>query len=297
MTNLEYLAWFLEDTYGAICFHNEVEDGYVEFPSEENKEMETLAVYFPNEIDLMDQEVAERLTKKAGKEFYKRYKGALGMRVCPIMSNYLFVRYSKDGVVLRLCQEQYGVTHMTYYEPLSVLAEYFLGVDISHVNAKAITYLSMPTNNGLDLGINSDMEIAYEEFKAIAQNYRANPHGNMKEILEDFLMKHNKPLVTKENGFHIAPDSNLTYSGRRAIVYDGRNRRMVKQVFGDSIRRCQQIAIDRYQAYNELRKYLTVEEWNAWKKACGFEFVDRECKKNAKIYADYYTNDDEDDES
>lgn len=76
MTNLEYLDKFITETYGAICFHNAPEDGYARLS--DGVTMETLAIYFANELDLYDADRKERLTRAAGEKFYERYVGARG---------------------------------------------------------------------------------------------------------------------------------------------------------------------------------------------------------------------------
>ena len=100
MTNLEYLAQFLTETYGAICFHNDSVDGYTTFPKESQLEMETLCVYFPNQLDLEIESVKARLLPSFGSLFYERYTGAKGIKLCTLNGCVLLARFAKNNKTL-----------------------------------------------------------------------------------------------------------------------------------------------------------------------------------------------------
>ena len=82
MSNLQLAKEFFSEVFGAICFHNDALDGYVDF--NDGRRLETLAVYFPNKFDLHDEETKSRLSKEVGEDFYERYCDAVGKMVCGI---------------------------------------------------------------------------------------------------------------------------------------------------------------------------------------------------------------------
>ncbi len=284
MTNLEYLAWFLEDTVGAICFHNDTEDGYREWQPSEGLEVETLAVYFPNKVDLEDKEVAERLVRKSGKDFYKRYKGTQGLVLCPIGGSVLFVRYSYNGETIKFSPEPFDGAVINY-APLQIAVLYFLGYDISHVNVKYLSYVSMETNNGFDFGINSDMEIAHEEF--LTERKKATYNGKFKANLEKFLIKHEMPLVTAENDFIVDYERPLPIGERldrgRDWIHEKiqtynrvKINRKACEVFGDEyIAHVKEIAKKRLRDPHSLQRFMTRDEVMAFLKADGWEYIKR----------------------
>ena len=182
MTNLEYLAWFLEKTYGAICFHNDESDGYHSYPDGDERAIETLGVFFSNASDLEVPEIRERLEKKAGKDFYKRYQAAkdhsqlflhgyVGLKAFWYKGKPLWI-VSREGLLWR-------------WGEIDTVIEYFIGVDIELVLFKPMnpSAKSMPTNNGFCV-----------------------PHGcSVKENLEKFLTAQGKPIISEENGFYVRP--------------------------------------------------------------------------------------------
>ena len=182
MTNLEYLAWFLEETYGAICFHNDEADGYHSYPDGDERAIETLGVFFSNASDLEVPEIRERLEKKAGKDFYKRYQAAKDHSQLFLHGYAAVTAYKHQGKTLYI---QKWHTPSYLLGEVDTVIEYFIGVDIELVLFKPMnpSAKSMPTNNGFCV-----------------------PYGcSVKENLEKFLTAQGKPIISEENGFYVRP--------------------------------------------------------------------------------------------
>lgn len=240
MTNLEYLAKFLEETFGAICFHNDPEDGYVAYTEKDGKEMETLAVYFPNELDLQDKFTAERLTRKAGKDFYKRYVGARGIRLHPMMGNMIFSRYIVGGRTIGI----FGFPLVSDERAMLVM-QYFLGRNIDNrIFDKNQNYKNpLPTNNGF----------------CFLQG------ANIKATLEKFLTENNLPLVNEENGFYISPFLSFLGTEKKDDWKE------LFSYFGDAEKRRNDLVNKRREISYETLKNMTKAEWKDFFEAQGFK--------------------------
>jgi hypothetical protein len=239
MTNLEYLAWFLEETFGAICFHNEIEDGYVEFPNE-NKEIETLAVYFPNELDLMDSEATERLIRKAGKEFFRRYVGARNVRLCPVYGNLLFTAYRLNNETIYIQGESFfcGPTGLGF------IIDYFLGRDISYRTVgKDAPKVELKGNNGFQLKIGDDILLT----------------------LKKFLLEQKKKLIGISD-FYKSP---YNYTGE-FLNKEKRITELTKE-FGCVVVNSSKLAGERQEKFRETLKYMSEEDWDIFFKVIGKE--------------------------
>ncbi len=178
MTNLEYLSEFLTQTFGAICFHNDTQDGYVTMPTSDKK-IETLSVYFPNEIDLDNQSVKNRLQSVAGKEFYLRYAGAKDIKMSAMCGNYLFACFYSDNQVLEIYANP---TYVRLGGGISFVIQYFLGKDITGQKLQyPLLHKQVKTNNDFSLPTGSDI----------------------KTVIEEYLTKRGLLLVTERNGFYV----------------------------------------------------------------------------------------------
>ena len=244
MTNLEYLKWFVEETYGAICFHNDPEDGYVDYSDTDDKKMETLAVYFANELDLMDRPTARRLEKKAGKEFYKRYVGARGIRLCPVNSRVLFSAFSVNGKTIKI----FGRTHFVISGGIRWMMDYFVGRDIKDIifDKPHDCCQPMPTNNDFVLNRGDDIKTA----------------------LEKFLAQRNMPLVTEENGFYVSPYDDIM----EEVFFDTAPYKKIVEHFGKEVLdNCLKLDKDRQSNFLNLMSYMTKSDWAAYHKARGMD--------------------------
>lgn len=184
MTNLEYLSEFLSDNYGAICFLNCKEDGYVEF-GDENKSMETLSVYFANRIDAYNPTVKQRLVKSCGKNFYKRYP--YDIKLSPLGGSFLATRYEVNGTTLTI---KYRMPTFNLCGGVWEIIKYFTGTPIDNEKLE-FPKLSAPIKSNT--------------------NFIINEGDNIKDVLESYLLKQGKPLINRENGFFVAsnPSNNV----------------------------------------------------------------------------------------
>ncbi len=158
-TNLLLAQQFFSEVFGAICFYNDVADGFAEYG--DGKKLETLAVYFPNKLDLYDDETKFRLSKKAGKNFYERYCGSIGKMVCGLMSSKLLVAYYLNGTVLGICNYMYGGLK----GGCNFIFDYFCGVDLSELTDGVSCFSeTVQTNNGLKITKGNDIQETLEEF-------------------------------------------------------------------------------------------------------------------------------------
>ena len=244
MTNLEYLKWFVEETYGAICFHNDPEDGYVDYSDTDDKKMETLAVYFANELDLMDRPTARRLEKKAGKEFYKRYVGARGIRLCPVNSSVLFSAFSVNGKTIKIFGRIF-----VFAGGIRWMMDYFVGRDIKNrIFDRPNDFCQpMPTNNDFVLNRGDDIKTA----------------------LEKFLTQRNMPLVTEENGFYVSP---YNY-GEEIINADIPVNQVVKYFGKGVLGKCNALNRERVERFNSCYLYMSKSDWEDFHKARGMDAI------------------------
>lgn len=229
MTNLEYLSEFLTKNYGAICFHNSMEDGYVVFDKNSEKSMETLSVYFANQIDLYNPAVKERLEKCCGKYFYKRYIGANNVKLSPLAGSFLATRYELNGVTLSI---KYRMPDFHLGGGIWEIIKYFMG---NRIDGEKLEYpkISCPiiSNTGFII----------------------NEGDNIKTALEHYLTENNYPLVNRANGFYVA--SSLSDEST--------------DIFGMQILKANEIWKERGEAFKASLAFMTESDWDVYKRISG----------------------------
>lgn len=159
MTNLLLAEKFFTEVFGAICFYNDKQDGYAEFC--DGRKLETLAVYFPNKLDLYNDETKARLTKAAGENFYKRYCGADGKMVCGMMSSKLLAGYYIDDKVVGIDSYMLGGLK----GGCNFIVDYFCGYDLK-ATPFSVQYFTenVQTNNNLKIIKGQDIQETLERF-------------------------------------------------------------------------------------------------------------------------------------
>ncbi|MBQ8427968.1 MAG: hypothetical protein IJX18_01795 [Clostridia bacterium] len=261
MTNLEYLNWFLTDTYGAICFHNDEKDGYRLFPKEQGKEMETLSVYFPNRLDLEDETVCERLTNAAGEKFYERYVGAKGVRLCRLNGSLLLVRFVKDGQTLGITVDN---TMSRLAGGVRNLIDYFIGNEISEA------VLDRPNNFRQSIPTNNDFCIETGE--------------NIQEKVESYLLARDMPIVSKSNGFYVAETLMEKLSDGRTIKYNSMKYiEEIQKYFSLEMQEICSIRKAREDVFRKLLTYMSEADKNDFNNLMG---LDREPIKRSSEFDD-----------
>lgn len=236
MTNLEYLDKFITETYGAICFHNAPEDGYARLS--DGVTMETLAIYFANELDLYDADRKERLTRAAGEKFYERYVGARGKKLCTLNSCMILTRYERNGVTRGI--------HLHF--PIILgggvmdIINYFAGNNISGRR------LELPNNVNMPIPTNND--------------FRLDSGDEIKTVLEEYLSRKGLPLITEENGFFVNHE-NISYKA---------------EGFWDNIVRVQEIQSKRQARMRQAFNFLTESDRKIYDEEMGVDNdIDEEC--------------------
>lgn len=239
MTNLQVAQKFFSDTFGAICFYNDVKDGYTEFEDGRTK-IETLSVYFPNRLDLYDVEVKNRLTQVAGDKFYERYSGAENKIVCGMQANKLLVAFYLDGKVI-------GIVN---YIPIGLkghcdlIFDYFSGVDLDRYADEVVTFsVSVPTNNGLKMS------------KGL----------RIKTAIEQYLSDNNIMPLRKKFGYYVLPER----SGEYPVEVRQEAFRDINKYFKNENARFTEIAERRKENHTELFKFLSAEDWSTFYKDMG----------------------------
>lgn len=229
MTNLEYLSEFLTKNYGTICFHNSKEDGYIVFDKNSGKSMETLSVYFANQIDIYNPSVKKRLEKSCGKYFYKRYVGANNVKLSPLAGSFLATRYELNGITLCI---KYRMPDFHLGGGVWEIIKYFMG---NQIDGEKLEYpkISVPiiSNTGFII----------------------NEGSNIKNVLEDYLIEHNYPLVNSTNGFFIAP-----------LLSDKST-----SIFSEQILKANQIWEERGKAFRASLSFMTDSDWEVYKRTSG----------------------------
>jgi hypothetical protein len=159
MSNLLLAKKFFTEVFGAICFYNDEQDGYTEFS--DGRKLETLAVYFPNKLDLYIDETKSRLTKAAGENFYKRYCGADGKMVCGMASSKLLAAYYLNDVVVGIDSYMLGGLKGA----CNLIVDYFCGHDLKATpfGERCFTE-TVQTNNHLKIMKGEDIEKTLEGF-------------------------------------------------------------------------------------------------------------------------------------
>lgn len=250
MTNLEYLSKFLTETYGAVCFHNDEMDGYTSFTVGEKKEIETLAIYFPNKLDEKILSVQKRLSNAVGEYFYKRYIGAKNLTLCPVNGSVLLVRFIKNGKTLGITIDE---TAYRLCGGIFDIIQYFIGNNIKdRVLERPNNYSQpMPTNNGFYIGTGE----------------------NIKTCIERFLLKNNLPLISNENGFYVS-EIYKTKTTEQAQNLEINYREPLKEIqlyFLNEDENIGKIRESRNREFQQSLRYMTRQDWEAFHQARGID--------------------------
>lgn len=240
MTNLQYLQWFLEEMFGAICFRNDIQDGYVKYPKSCEKEIETLSIYFPNEIDLHNPDLKNRLTKAVGPDFYKRYIGAKGLKISPVSGSTIITQFKIKDKVLDiqnfnglLCSHQ-----LIYY-----IIGYFIGDVICHEYPLKFDLNSFITNNEFKISKGDDMKVN----------------------LEKFLVSNNLPVISKENNFYICPINEISINEKIIKIKDDSLQILVHKEFEEDIKNIKKIIETRNAKFKQSLDLLDKSDWEKFK--------------------------------
>lgn len=256
MTNLEYLSKFLTETFGAICFHNDVRDGYVECSHGRNKKIETLAIYFPNEIDMYNEETRERLIELSGKEFYKRYIGAKNTKMSVLNGSTIVTRFILNNKTIGI---EYSKSYFLMYSPLKYVIDYFLGENIDNqILGKHDTCEEIKSNT----------------------SFRLRKNKLIKDEIEAYLTSMNLPLVTRDNGFYIAPVEEIKTEGEIFFVKDGKLTNLIADNFLQEKLNISKIKQDRDDAFVKSLQILNQEDWKHIKRIVG---GDKKIIKNSEF--------------
>lgn len=224
MTNLQLAETFFAEVFGAVCFYNDEMDGYHTF-SDKQKAIETLSVYFPNKIDENDLETKTRLIGAAGEQFYNRYCGAIGKKLCGMQASHLLVAYYLNSEVVAIIH----YNGIGLKGSCNLIFDYFCGVDINSFadSAKRFT-LSVETNNGLKIEKGANIQSVIESYL----------------IQKDLLSNKNNQVFFKRSG----------KSEQEMLCF-------VNEIFGDENLRFARLAKDRKNRHTNLMALLSGKEW------------------------------------
>lgn len=146
LTNLKAAEKFFTEAFGAICFYNSSEDGYIGLKG--GRKVETLSIYFASKIDCKIEERRERLRKAAGEKFYERYVGANAMPVCGVLGGLTLAAYYIGGKPVAV--KSYGSSD--FVGEMSFAVDYFCGRNINKLPADLRYFTKdLPTNCGLKI--------------------------------------------------------------------------------------------------------------------------------------------------
>ncbi len=250
--NLKYLKEFMEETFGAICFYNDIGDGWKNF-EDSCKSVNTLSIYFPNEIDLGNKEVCNRLTAAAGSEFYKMYKNTSDFKVTPAMGSIILVQFVIDDKTLCIKKSNGGLCASPV---IQFLIDYFIG-----------------KNFGQFYNFNSLSDIATNNGFSICKG------KNIKVKMENYLQIKYGLTVTKENGFYVEKTKEVKTSNNKIIsVKDDEPEILAFKEFNNFMDTVQKIQGQRNVKFNESLKTLTKKDWANFKRLIG---VDNLIEKNS----------------
>lgn len=234
MTNLQLAENFFTDFFGAICFYNDPRDGYVKI-SDGHRKIETLSVYFPNRVDLNDNETAERLTTACGNDFYKRYVGSKNLLLCGMQGSRLLASFWVDDKVVGMM----NFSGVGIKGNVEAIFDYFCGRDLDCLAESAVTALhNVVTNNGqkFEKGM---------KLKGIADDY-------LKMLGVDNL---------RGEGFYTEP----TYEYKNFIIPD--RQRIYEEInasFRKEYKAISEIAKKRADNFRKLLDLLTEEDWKGF---------------------------------
>jgi hypothetical protein len=241
MTNLLLAKKFFTEVFGAICFYNDTQDGYVEL--NDGRKLETLAIYFPNKVDLYDEETKSRLTKEAGEEFYKRYCGADGKMICGIFGNRLLVAYHLNGEVIGIREYVLGGLK----GGCNLMVDYFCGIDLKGApfGVRCFTE-TVQTNNNLKIIKGEDIE----------------------ETIERFLFTDNFSPCQKSQLFHLPKTKKYYFQDEYEM------REKISNAFPNEWKVFSKIGRSRNQLSQQQFLKLTKEEYNAFLEDMGITLED-----------------------
>ena len=250
LTNLQYLQEFLTETYGAICFYNDIKDGYTLFPENDSRRIETLSVYFPNKLDLQNNSVKERLEEAVGTDFYDRYIGAKEIKLCPLNGSVLIAQFSKDGQILGITIDKNA---RRLVGGVFDVIQYFIGNDIEGRR------LARPNNFQQEIQTNNGFCIKTGAY--------------IKDCIEAFLKNNGLPLVSKENGFYIAETEEIKVESESKI-YKYNTTAYLKTIQLSFEKEMNAICLLRQNREKEFQNslvFMTKDDWGIYKKAMGID--------------------------
>ena len=160
MKNLLAARQFFSDVFGAVCFYNDRQDGYIAF-SDGRKSIETLSIYFPNKLDLYDLETKKRLTNAVGENFYERYCGAKSRMLCGLYSSQLMVAYYYDNKVIGI----HSYNHLGLKGSVDRIFNYFCGVNLNlYAENERCFSASVCTNNNIKIETGYNIQNVVESY-------------------------------------------------------------------------------------------------------------------------------------
>lgn len=145
-TNLQAAEKFFTEIFGAICFYNDPQDGYVVLDG--GRKIETLSIYFASKRDCQIKERKERLERAAGDKFYERYVGARGNTVGDLLGGLTLAAYYIGDDPIAVIP--YGRSEFS--GDISLVIDYFCGRNINKLTADLRYFTkNLPTNCGFNI--------------------------------------------------------------------------------------------------------------------------------------------------
>lgn len=232
MTRLQLAEKFFTDFFGAVCFYNDPQDGYVEI-SDGHRKIETLSVYFPNKIDLHDEATTIRLTNARGEKFYESYVGARDLTVCGVQGSRILACFYYDGKIIGM----HNFSGVGLKGNIDIICDYFCGRDLCNLNDGVVkSQHNVATNNG-----------------------RKFEKGmKLKEIVDDYVNDFGIDDLNDGDNHYVEPTykcENFTLVDRRLI------NKTINGCFGEEFKAIGDIAKSRSETFGKLYGFLTEEEW------------------------------------
>lgn len=242
--NLINLKDFIEETFGAICFYNDSNDGWKKFGYD--KKINTLSIYFPNEIDLQNVEAKTRLSQVAGDEFYKRYKNTNNNRITPAMGSVIIAQFAIDDKTIMIKRTNVGLSASPF---INFVIDYFIGKSFGE-------FFNFDVCK--DINTNNDFCI--------------KKGSNAKIALENYLNDSGKQIISKENGFFVFQTKNIVLPNNKIIkVEDTQPENLMQKYFGNYWNEIEQIQINRNKYFEKSLQSLSKQDWNDYKKMIGMD--------------------------
>ena len=242
--NLINLKDFMESAFGAVCFYNCPEDGWKMFDN--GKKMNTLTIYFPNEIDLQNVEVRKRLSKAVGNDFYKRYKNTDNFKVTPAMGSVIIAQFIINDETILIKRTNVGLCASPF---INFVIDYFIGKSFNKFydfNIKQNIY------------VNNDLV--------------ARKGDNEKIVLEKYLNDRGEQTISKENGFFVMPLKKITLPNDKMIMLeDTQPETITIKHFGERWNKIEQIQFNRNKQFEQTLQLLSKQDWDNYKKMIGMD--------------------------